>query len=91
VYIPLYILDNNSVKTFPRQRRIVGGFVFYAVYFFPPRVDAGSNTSAVVLQIAGGDEEGTQSLAVKLGNPVPGGYKYGDLTLHVGGVSNLRQ
>jgi hypothetical protein len=25
------------------------------------------------------------------GNPVPGGYKYGDLALHGGGVSNLRQ
>jgi hypothetical protein len=26
-----------------------------------------------------------------LGHPVPGGYKYGDLALQVGGVSNLRQ
>jgi hypothetical protein len=25
------------------------------------------------------------------GNPVPGGYKYGDLALQVGGVSNLRE
>jgi hypothetical protein len=25
------------------------------------------------------------------GHPVPGGYKYGDLTLQVGGVSNLSQ
>jgi hypothetical protein len=24
-------------------------------------------------------------------SPVPGGYKYGDLALQVGGVSNLRQ
>jgi hypothetical protein len=24
-------------------------------------------------------------------NPVPGGYKYGDLALQVGGVLNLRQ
>jgi hypothetical protein len=29
--IPLSFLGNNSVKTFPRQRRIVGGVVFYAV------------------------------------------------------------
>jgi hypothetical protein len=28
---PLTLLCNNSVKTFPRQRRIVGGFVLYAV------------------------------------------------------------
>jgi hypothetical protein len=26
--IPLSLLGNNSVKTFPRQRRIVGRFVF---------------------------------------------------------------
>jgi hypothetical protein len=26
-----------------------------------------------------------------LGHPVPGGHKYGDLALQVGGVSNLRQ
>jgi hypothetical protein len=29
--IPLSLLGNNSVKTFPRQRRIGGGVVFYAV------------------------------------------------------------
>jgi hypothetical protein len=37
--IPLSLLDNNSVKTFPRQRRIVGGVVFCAirvVYFSSP-------------------------------------------------------
>jgi hypothetical protein len=28
---PLSLLGNNSVKTFPRQRRIAGGVVFYAV------------------------------------------------------------
>jgi hypothetical protein len=28
---------------------------------------------------------------VLLSDPVPGGYKYGDLVLQVGGVSNLRQ
>jgi hypothetical protein len=28
---PLSFLGNNSLKTFPRQRRIVGGVVFYAV------------------------------------------------------------
>jgi hypothetical protein len=31
--IPLSLLGNNSVKTFPRQQRIVGGIVFYAVRF----------------------------------------------------------
>jgi hypothetical protein len=25
------------------------------------------------------------------GHPVPGGYKYGDMAVHVGEVSNLRQ
>jgi hypothetical protein len=29
--ILLSLLGNNSVKTFPRQRRIVGGIVFYAI------------------------------------------------------------
>jgi hypothetical protein len=29
--IPLSLLGNNSAKTIPRQRRIVGGVVFYAV------------------------------------------------------------
>jgi hypothetical protein len=28
--IPLFLLGNNSIKTFLRQRRIVGGFVFCA-------------------------------------------------------------
>jgi hypothetical protein len=29
--IPLSLLGNNSVKTFPQQRRIFGGVVFYTV------------------------------------------------------------
>jgi hypothetical protein len=29
--VPPSLLGNNSVNTFPRQRRIVGGVVFYAV------------------------------------------------------------
>jgi hypothetical protein len=29
--IPLSLLGKNSVKTFPRERKIVGGAVFYAV------------------------------------------------------------
>jgi hypothetical protein len=47
--------------------------------------------STVALRVVGGDVKGTQSLGAYLGHPVPGGYKYGDLALHVGGVSNLRQ
>jgi hypothetical protein len=31
---------------------------------------------------------GTQCPGVQLSHPVPGGYKYGDLTLQVGGVSD---
>jgi hypothetical protein len=54
-------------------------------------VEAGSNTSTVELRVGGGDESGTQCLGVYLGYPVPGGYKYGDLALQVGIVSNLRQ
>jgi hypothetical protein len=54
-------------------------------------VEAGSNTFTVVLQVVGGDEKATQYLGVYLGHPVPGGYKYGDLALQVGGVLNLKQ
>jgi hypothetical protein len=54
-------------------------------------VEAGSNTSTVALQVVEGDEKGTECLGVKLGHPVPGGYKYRDLALQVGGVSNMRQ
>jgi hypothetical protein len=36
-----------------------------------------------------GDEKGTQCLGVYLGHPVPGGYKYRDLALQVGGVSRI--
>jgi hypothetical protein len=56
-----------------------------------PRVEAGSNNSTVALRVVGDYEKGTQCLEVKLGHPLPGGYKYGDLALKVGGVSNLRQ
>jgi hypothetical protein len=54
-------------------------------------VEEGSNTSTVALRVVGGDEKGTQYLGVYPGHPVAGGYKYGDLALQVGGVSNLRQ
>jgi hypothetical protein len=54
-------------------------------------VEAGSNISTVALRIVGGDEKGTQCLGVKLGHPVPAGYKYGDLALKVGRASNLRE
>jgi hypothetical protein len=54
-----------------------------------PRVEAGSNTSTVPLRVVGGDRKGTQFLGVKPGDPVPGGYKYGDLAFQVGGVSNM--
>jgi hypothetical protein len=53
-------------------------------------VEAGSKTSTVALLVVGDDEKGTQCRGVYLGHPVPGGYKYGDLALQVGGVSNLR-
>jgi hypothetical protein len=46
-------------------------------------MEAGSNTSIVHLRII-------ECLGVYLGHPAPGGYKYGDLALQVGGVSNLR-
>jgi hypothetical protein len=54
-------------------------------------VEARSNTSTVALRVVGGDEKGNQCLGVSPGHSVTGGYKYGDLALQVGGVSNLRQ
>jgi hypothetical protein len=56
-----------------------------------PSVQEGSNTSAVALRVVGGDEKGTQCLEVKLGHTVPGGYKYGNLVLQDGEVSNMKQ
>jgi hypothetical protein len=50
-----------------------------------------SNTSIVALRVVENDEKETQCLGEQLGHPVPEGYKYGDLALHVGEVSNLRQ
>jgi hypothetical protein len=52
-------------------------------------VKVGSNTSTVALRVVGGDEKGTRCLEVQLGHSVPEGYKYGDLVLKVGAVSNL--
>jgi hypothetical protein len=49
-------------------------------------VEAGSNTSTLSLRVVGGDEKGIKCLGVKLGHPVPRGYKYGDLAVQVDGV-----
>jgi hypothetical protein len=54
-------------------------------------VEAGLNTFTIALRVAGGDEKGAQYLEEKLGHLVLGGYKYGELVLQVGGVSNLIQ
>jgi hypothetical protein len=54
-------------------------------------MEAGSNTSTVDIQVVEGDENGTQCLWVEPGHPVPEGYKYRDLALPVGVVSNLGQ
>jgi hypothetical protein len=55
------------------------------------RLEAGSNTSTVALLVIGGDGKETQCLGVELGHALSGGWKYEDLALQVGGVSNLRQ
>jgi hypothetical protein len=41
------------------------------------------------LRVLRGDGKGTQCPGVYVGHPVPGGYKYGDLALQVGGVSRI--
>jgi hypothetical protein len=53
-------------------------------------MEAGSNASTIALRVVRGNEKRTQCLGVKLGHPVPGGNKYGDLVLQVEGISNLR-
>jgi hypothetical protein len=52
-------------------------------------VEAGYNSSTVALPVIRGDGKGTQCPGVYLGHSVPGGYKYGDLVLQVGGVSRI--
>jgi hypothetical protein len=47
-------------------------------------VEEVSNTSTVALRVVGGQEEGTQCLGVQQDHPLLGGYKYGDLAIHVG-------
>jgi hypothetical protein len=64
--------------------------VTFADNIIMDRVEAVSNISTVALRVVGGDEKGTQCLGINPGHPVHGGYKYGDLDLQVGGVSNLR-
>jgi hypothetical protein len=44
--------------------------------------------STVALRVVRGDEKGTQCSGVQLGHPVPGGYKYGNLSLQVSGASD---
>jgi hypothetical protein len=57
-----------------------------------PHVEAGLNNSTIALRVVGGNENGTQCVGGMTGPPCPWGvYKYGDLTLHIGGVSNLKQ
>jgi hypothetical protein len=55
-------------------------FIRNGIYY---RVEVGSNTSTEALPVVEGDEKGTRCSY--------GGYKYGDLALQVGGVSNRRQ
>jgi hypothetical protein len=56
----------------------------------PVRDEAVSNTSTVALRVVGGNEKGTQCLGCNWAT-CSWGYKYGDVALLVGGVSNLTQ
>jgi hypothetical protein len=51
-------------------------------------LEASDLPKPVALRIVRGDGKGTQCPRVQLGYHVPGGYKYGDVTLQVGGVSD---
>jgi hypothetical protein len=48
-------------------------------------LDTSTTQSVLVVR---GDKKGTQCPGVYLGHPVPVGYKYGNLALQVGGVSD---
>jgi hypothetical protein len=52
-------------------------------------MEAGYNTATISLRVIRGDRKGTQCLGVYLDPLVPGGYKYRDLALQVGGVSRI--
>jgi hypothetical protein len=54
-----------------------------------PELESGCWHLALALRVVRGDGKGTQCPGVYLGHPVPGGYKYGDLTPQVGGVSRI--
>jgi hypothetical protein len=65
--MPLSLLGNNSVKTYPRQR-IIAGVVLYSILVISkerkqlvlpcyPRVKAGSNTSTTAQRVVGGHEK----------------------------------
>jgi hypothetical protein len=58
---------------------------------FPGFIPCGGGIeySAVALRVEKGDGKGTQYPGVYVGHPIPGGYKYGDLALQVGGVSRI--
>jgi hypothetical protein len=49
----------------------------------------GVSCQLLIYEVKRGDEKGAQCPGVYLGHPVPGGYKYGDLALQVGGVSRM--
>jgi hypothetical protein len=51
------------------------------------RVEADENTSTVVVQVAEGDEKGTQCLGEYLVYHVTGRHKYRDLVLQVAGCT----
>jgi hypothetical protein len=86
-----------ATNTNTKSGGTVGGGVLYSVGIefmrqgiadWPSRVWRRVGiTSTVALRVV----KGTQCLAVQLGHPLPGGYKYGDLAPKVGWVSNLRQ
>jgi hypothetical protein len=49
----------------------------------------GRKLTSTSTSVVRGDGKGTQCPGVYLSYPVPGGYKYGDLALQVGGVSRI--
>jgi hypothetical protein len=81
-------MDTSDQQTFPGGTDTLYNRPFRSEWS-QSRVGVGSNTSTVALQVVGADKKGTHCLGLIPGHPVPGGYKYGNLALQVGGVSKL--
>jgi hypothetical protein len=72
----------------PIERLHVAGYFCIISRLYNHLAIRRGNTSTVTLGVVRDDVKGTQCPGVWLGHPVPGGDKYGNFALQVGGVSD---